>query len=246
MSLSRWFVLGLMVACDGRIDAKPPSMGIPNSGPGNPHDQGPQVPPGGNQPALRGRLVRRMSADQIRASLKALTGFSFTGKARVKDPNSPIGYSDIEQADLLDVVAPSLGRPDYDLTVKENLDPGASFSKFVEDAARDTCRRLAEAEVAQNMVLTPPRLLVVAKPSDTLATAEAAIRRNIAILIHRFWGVRVQPEHDEVTALVELFRAAASAPAWVEREVAKPAGNTIDGWRVVCVALATDPQFFVY
>jgi hypothetical protein len=198
--------------------------------------------------ASAGRVPRRLSADQIRAAFVELTGFPYQGPAEVQDPDSPQGIRNRTDADLLDVFALALGRPDYDYVVKANLEPGISFAKMVEDAARSTCGRAARQEVgARQPPGGKPRLLLKARPEDELPEGEAAIRANIAALVARFWGEVVAPSSEEVTRLLELFRAASTTPSWTDGDKkSRPAGSAVDGWRVVCIALATSPEFYVY
>jgi hypothetical protein len=231
----------LIFACSGKVGALGTQTGgIPGANPtGN--------EPGMGTGAKTGRLLRRMSADQVRSTFKVLTGFANTGPAWVKDPNSPLGYRFKDDADLLEIAGPALGQPDYDLTVSENLEPGVSFSKFVEDAARQVCAKAARAEFASNGSGAEKHLLVTARPTDVLPTNEAAIRSNIVTLASRFWGVRLAPDSEEVNALLEVFRVASQTQATAEDAgPPRPAGGAVDGWRNVCIALSLDPQFYVY
>lgn len=214
-------------------------------------DAGAEIDGGIARKPRTGRLVRRLSVDQIRSTLAELTGFTYIGTAVVIDPDSVTGISRREDADLLDVSAAVLGRPDYDLTVNENLEPGVSFSKLVEDAARYVCGKVAQKEVANRQPLNPPRLLVAAEPEDRwdsrFPEQQARIRNNLVMLVRRFWGVSMRPDSLEVTALAGVFAQAQNAPAWTSRSGTQmPAGNSTQGWRSVCIALATDPQFYIY
>jgi hypothetical protein len=183
--------------------------------------------------SLEGRPLRRLSGDQVRAALTELTGFVYIGSMLVDDPDAPTGESVRDDVDMLDHYGLTLGRPDYDYVVHENLEPGISFSKMTEDAARFTCGEAAEAEVMLQMPPAGvPRLLVDASPTDVLPAREAAIRKNLATLVMRFWGDAVTTDSDEVNALLEVFKAGATGPQ--------------EGWRLVCVALATHPRFYTY
>ncbi len=233
-ALKRCAALGLF-SCVGSLTGGQPAV-VPNA------------PPDAVAPTVVvGRSLRRLNADQIRASLVTLTGFAYTGQAVVRDPDSPTGYSQKEDADLLEFSAAALGRPDYDFTVRENLTPGVSFSKFVEDAARSVCGKLAKAEVADRLPLAPARLLITASADDTLENNEAKIRENLVIVVHRFWGLLLSTDHEDISALVSVFRSAADAPQWKDSsDHVRQKGASEDGWRSVCIALVNDPQFFVY
>ncbi len=232
----------LIGACTGKLGAVGPQATGGGAG-GNPTGGDPAT---GNS-VKTGRLLRRMSAEQIRSTIKMLTGFSNTGPGWVKDPSSPQGYTFKADSDLLEGAAAALGEPDYDLTVSENLEPGVSFSKFVEDAARQVCGKVAQAEFTSNEPAAIRHLLVTALPTDVLPENEVSIRSNIVSLAHRFWGVRLAEDSQEVDALLEVFRVASSTPALAaDGGISRSAGTAADGWRNVCIALATDPQFYVY
>ncbi len=192
-----------------------------------------------------GRTPRRLSVDQVRTSLAQLLGQTYRGGAYVFDPLDPQGAAWREDADLLDAFAGALGRPDYNYTVVEGLEAGMTFAKFVQDAARSTCRAAVEADIA-----APPdarHVLLFVEGDDTLASAEKGARATVSALALRFWGRDLAPETPEVDALLDIFTAAASAPEWLdELEVTRPAGTPADGWRAVCIALVTDAQFYVY
>jgi hypothetical protein len=214
-------------------------------GPGQGPGQGPGVinpGPGAGTSGLptdaTPRVARRLSGDQVHAALLELTGFVYRGPAVVDDPNAVWGQSMVDDADLLDHYSLALGRPDYNYVVRENLEPGVSFAKMVEDGARSTCRQAADAEVTQH---APPggvaHLLLKASSTDSLPGQEAAVRANVASLALRFWGEPLSPDDDEVTALLDVFRAGLAGA---------PSATTADAWRAVCIALAIHPKFYVY
>jgi len=201
------------------------------------------VPPEERQSG--GRQPRRLSVDQVRASLQALLGQTYRGGAWVFDPLDPQGEAWREDADLLDAFAGALGRPDYNYTVSEALEAGMTFAKFVQDAARSTCRSAIEADIAA--AAGSRHLLLTVDEEDTLASAEPAIRTNISTLALRFWGREIAPDSPEVDELIAVFSAAATAPEWVDDVGAtRLAGTPADGWRAVCIALVADGQFYVY
>jgi hypothetical protein len=238
--LSALVALFTLCSCQG-------TLGDPPGG----DDKNPASPPAidPDTPEARtsgGRTPRRLSADQVRASLLEVTGYDYRGEAYVRDSMAPTGYVNDPNADLLDVYASSLGRPDYNYTVQESLEPGVTFAKMVGDAARFTCGQAAQHEVAGDAP-GPPRLLVRVTAKDSLESNEAGVRENIAALGLRFWGRALDPKGEEVGALVEVFRVASTAEAWTDEGGAmRPKGGVADGWRAVCIAMATDPQFFIY
>jgi hypothetical protein len=66
-------------------------------------------------------------------------------------------------------------------------------------------------------------------------------------MARRFWGRVLAVDSAEVDALVSVFRTASTTPEVREgSSVTRPAGSPVDGWRAVCIAMATDPQFLTY
>lgn len=243
--------LALAVACNndppaqdsastGTTAGGDPTDGAPTEG-GS--DESGDIPDGERQTG--GRTPRRLSVDQVRTSLQTLLGQTYRGGAWVVDPQDPKGEVWREDADLLDAFAGALGRPDYNYTVSEALEAGMTFAKFVQDAARSTCRAAVEADIAA--AASERHVLLTVDEDDTLATAEAAIRGDMATLALRFWGRQIAPESPEIDELIAVFTAAASAPEWVDDVgMTRPAGTPADGWRAVCIALVADGQFYVY
>jgi hypothetical protein len=177
-----------------------------------------------------GRAPRRLSVDQLRASLLAATGFTWVASRRVSDSDAESGFRKLPDADMLEALAPTLGRADYATTTSDSVDPAVTFSKLAGDAARAACRASIQADLATN---GERRILHDVKPRDTLASQEAAVRANLSYLALRFWGRTIAPRDPELAALLTLFDRAS---------VARPE----EGWRAVCIAMATDPQFLTY
>jgi hypothetical protein len=192
-----------------------------------------------------GRAPRRLSVDQLRASLLAVTGYTWVARRTVPDPSAPSGTRDVPNADMLEALAGTLGRADFLNTTSHALDPAVTFSKLASDAARVACRQSVSEDVAQ---ADPQRRRLLRELGPSVASADpAAVRRNIAYMARRFWGRALPADSAEVTAILRVFTAASTAPE--ERDgmrVTRPAGTPTDGWRAVCVAMATDPQFLTY
>lgn len=232
--------------CTGEM-TRPASSTTGAAGTTSPGTAGTPGAAGTTPTPLVGRVPRRMTAEQVRATFLELTGVQYTGRATVRDPDAPKGERDDPAADLLVAYGSALGKPDYNYVVRENLEPGISFSKLVLDAARATCGAAAKAELGTAPTAAPPHLLLKASRTDTLPTAEPAVRANIAALMIRFWGQVIPPDDAEVTRVLDLFRTATSTPSWTGPDkLMRPAGSVADGWRVVCIALASSPFFYVY
>lgn len=192
-----------------------------------------------------GRVPQRVDVNQLSAALLAATGHGYVGEATVRDPRMPRGSGDAPAADLLALNAGTLGRADYFVSVRESHDPTVPFTKIAGDAARSACA----AGVRDDATLPPDqrRILREAQPTDTLASNGDAVRRNLSYLTLRFWARRVAADAPEMAPLVRLFERTSTAPAGMDRNgTRRDAATPLDGWRAVCIALATDPQFLTY
>lgn len=191
-----------------------------------------------------GRAARRMNVRQLREALRAATGANWVARRTVSDPDSPTGTRVDPEADMFDVLAATLGRADYVTSTRNSIDPGVTFSKLAGDAARATCAsavtRDATVERASRNIMRE------VDPTTTVASDRAAVRRNLSVLVLRFWGRTVDPADPQLDSLERLFERASTLPAVREGTTMRVATTPSDGWRAVCVALATDPQFLTY
>lgn len=206
----------------------------------------PPVPLG--QPASNeghvGRATRRLTTDQLHASLLAATGFTWVAQRRVSDPNSPDGAVTLPDADMIEVLAATLGRPDYLASTTESIDAAITFAKLANDAARSACRASVSADLPAR---EGRRILHFVGPTDTLASAPDDVRKNLAYLALRFWGRSMRPDDPGLVPLMRLFEVASTAKASQDASGAvRAAATPSDGWRAVCIAMATDPQFLTY
>lgn len=181
-----------------------------------------------------GRAPRRVDIDQLRASLESVIGARWTGPQRVRTPEVAAGSRFEPEADLLEFFAEPLGRPNWVTTTAEVLEPTVTFAKLARDAVRSVCAAGLRADVARAPAART--LLVRASPTDALPSAEARVRENLAHLALRFWGEALSPAAALTTALLEVFRVAST----------RPGATPLDGWRAVCIDLATDPRFLSY
>ena len=191
-----------------------------------------------------GRAGRRLSVDQLRASLLAATGFTWVASRRVSDPDSPNGSTQLPDADMLEALAATLGRPDYVTSTNASIDPAVTFAKLANDASRVACRASLESDLAQPW---QRRLLVLAAPNDSLRSNAVAIRNNLSYLALRFWGRAVRPGDPELMPLLSLFeRASTAGPSKDASGAVRGPATPVDGWRAVCIAMANDAQFLTY
>lgn len=193
-----------------------------------------------------GRPPRRLSVDQLRASLLSVTGYTWVASRTIPDPSAASGTRTVPNADMLEALAATLGRADFLNTTSHAIDPAVTFSKLASDAARVACRQSVTDDLDQPDAARR-RLLREVGPTVTAAADEAAVRRNIVYMARRFWGRSLALGGAEVNAILTVFRTASTTAEVREgMRVTRPAGAPADGWRAVCIAMATDPQFLTY
>ena len=83
------------------------------------------------------RLRQRMNLDQLAAAIAHTTG----GLAWTEGTGA-------NTKDLFTVLAPTLGKPDFNQITQEDLSPSSLFQKFMDDMARDVCAKMAVADAA--------------------------------------------------------------------------------------------------
>lgn len=246
-------VLALALSACGRAPSSglpapretPGSAAVVDAGLPPGHPEVPLGDPASNNTRV-GRAPHRLSVDQLEASLLAATGFSWVAQRTVSDPDAPGGTRNDPRADMLQALAATLGRADYVNTTHESIDPAVTFSKLASDAARSACLQSVNADTMEPAA-EARRIMRYVAPSDTLAANPAGVRRNMTYLVLRFWGRHVETADPEIDALVRLFERASTAPAGRDaNNTMRAAGTPADGWRAVCIALATDPQFLTY
>ncbi|MGF1464986.1 MAG: hypothetical protein ACFCGT_02530 [Sandaracinaceae bacterium] len=165
------------------------------------------------------RERRRMDLEQLDASLtRAAGGLSWM-------VNNQSGFV---------VFADTLGVPDFVNRSAEDLTVNLLFTKFLEDAARSTCRRLVfgngDAEAAARAAVF--RMVDVGSTEVPLET----LRAQVAELLLRFHGRRVAVDDPSLGPWLGL-----------RHRVQESEGGTAQrGWEVLCVALITHPDFYTY
>jgi hypothetical protein len=175
-------------------------------------------PPAEFEPFVRPR--RRLTIDQVNASLLAVTGgLTWT-----------LGNN---QANQFEALSTTLGVPDYIQVVQEDLAPGAIFQKFLGDAARSVCTQLVTKELAS----TPGErvLMVHAGPDVFLEDDTEAVEMNLRMLVLRYHGYLAN-ENDPA---LETWR-------WLFESVSHVSQSPAEGWRAVCISLITHPDFYLH
>ncbi|MBX7096381.1 MAG: hypothetical protein K1X89_01600 [Myxococcaceae bacterium] len=251
---SRALLVGALAlaACTKTPPADPgPSVSVDNQGPVLPIDHPPIGGSGGGTGSGGGSggsggsggaggggatgpassLGQRLTVAQLKASLPVILGTDATGA----DITWKIGA-----ANGFDTRAQALGVPDYIATVDENLEASPLYVKFMNDMARDACGRALTAEAAKAQTDRPVRRFVTT--TDTVASNKAAVDANLRFLKLSFHGVKVAPGDD---APIASLRALLDD---VAKGVATPptAAAMTEGWRAVCVALLTAPEYHLY
>lgn len=189
-----------------------------------PHDLG-----AGTKPPAR-RAVQRMRIDTLQASMTKVAGNDIHGNPIRWMFNGKDGFSDA-------AFGKALGRPDYQTLTDESTVPNALYLKFVGDAARDICTQMAKNDQKRSDAAT--RALFPKAPVDGTAT-DAQIEANLAYLILRFLGLRVDPKDAMIPALRAVYDAGVASVAVPEGSELLPAA---EGWRSVCVTLFESPLF---
>ena len=208
---------------DSPVDATP-------GGPAVPVDH-PPVDPNLLAPA---RGTQRLTLEQLQRSFPVVLGKNLDGTPTTWMSGGREGF---------DTFAGALGEADFADTVVENLDPGPLYAKFMDDAARDACNRALTADAGRAQAQRV--LLRFVGTRDTTASAPAAVDQNLRYLKLRFHGVRV-PDGDAAAlgGLRLLFTQSVRA---AQGTATTPSDAHVrEGWRTVCVALLTAPEFHLY
>jgi hypothetical protein len=202
-----------------------PSLQVGEPEPVLPLDHPPVVDPNAGVPSGG---VRRLSLAQLKGSLPVvLRGHTWK----------------IGTANGFDSRSATLGVPDYVGSVEENLEPTPLYAKFMGDMARDACNRALTADAAEVDASKRAVMRFVA-PTDTLAGAPDKVDANLRYLRLAFLGAHA-PAGDapELARLRKLFGDAVLAASG---GAVPTKAHVTEGWRTVCVALLTSPEFHLY
>jgi len=211
-----------LAGCDDEPDLNPAEDGGGAGGAGGQADMGGGAGGDEDGPSLD-RWTGRMTIEQLARSIPVVTD----GLAWTEDfGNGPV--------DMLQVLAPTLGAPDYLRITEENLEPTLIIAKFLQDASQRICLRWVDRDMNQS-----PAERSLVRHDDWGSTDEALVRENLRRLQLRFYARHIADANDEsLDALHGLFvDASSTAPA---DRVAR------DGWLAVCIAMMTAPEFVLY
>lgn len=169
-------------------------------------------------PVLEGRAPKRLTVDQLRRVVPQL----LDGQTWHQD--SPfLGSSFL--IPMFDLMGPTLGEADFVTTSVSFLDPIPSFMKYVDEMS---------AQVCVNAIFDPNNDTVVKYPDD--------VDQNLRYLRLKFHGVYIPEDSTEgIGALRELYDTLYAR--YFDHENAAYHGIP---WLGVCMAVMTDPEFFIY
>jgi hypothetical protein len=186
-------------------------------------------PPVDLPPSSRG--PRRLDVDQLMATIKTV--------ANPESPNpdaGPITWNYATSTSMLK----TMGKPDYIYVTDEDLTPSTLYMKFAGDIANDVCGKMLQGvhrgEVLMKDVAT----------TDTLQTNPTAVKAHLRWLYLRFFG-RYVADDDEATIqpLLTVFDQVVQAAQAPDSGVSA-SNAAVEGWRAVCVASFTSPDFHLY
>ena len=160
-------------------------------------------------PEARARM--RMTIDQLQASMKHITGVDWMSGNRV----------------LWDEYRTSLGVPDYQETVNEDLSANVIFQKFLQDASTYSCQEWIAHDGSAGPYVFFSDAYDEGNP-DTISDNLQYLRR----LVHGHFPVEEDPM---IQSLQELYTLVYQ----------RTEDHTIT-WNTVCVGLFTHPDFYTY
>jgi hypothetical protein len=170
------------------------------------------------------RNARRVSIEMLRRSFPVVFGNDLAGQPITWTVGGRTGF---------DAYTRALGEADYADVVDENLDPSPLYLKFLDDAARDACNKVLAADFAR----ADPAQRALLRYVALTDTAGDALNKNLRYLRLRFHGTHVADADDApIASFRQLFTDSMAANA----------GSVKEGWRAVCVALVTAPEFSLY
>ena len=184
------------------------------------------------------RERRRLDVDQLDASIREVTGG--IGWESWRDTGG--GNWEVSER-YFQSFGDTLGVPDYINSTSEDLTVSLLFEKFLDDAARDVCRRLADREGGEGRAYDGDAQGVfapvdVSTPSAELADADRD--QALSNLLLRFHGREVEPASEQLQPWRDLHGRLAAVAAADDSIPPRRA------WEGVCVALMTHPDFYTY
>ena len=159
----------------------------------------------GTSETREGRQVKRMRVAQVRDSMEQITG-TVWGNNNSK----------------WDQYAQSLGVPDYQQRMTEDLSPSVMFQKFLNDAATESCEEWMSGS-SDMFVL------------DSLSVQTEDVLSNIE---HLRWLIQGHAKGTNATILQDYLA--------LHQSVLVRTDSADEAWHTICVALFTHPDFWMY
>ncbi|MBL8954184.1 MAG: hypothetical protein JNK82_25630 [Myxococcaceae bacterium] len=176
---------------------------------------------------------QRLSVAQLRSSLPVILGSDSAGNPVTWRIGTAVGF---------DTRSATLGEADYLNRVDDDLEPSPLYLKFMFDMAKDSCNRVITADAAR--AAGAKVLTRFVGPTDTVTSARANVDRNLRSLRLQFHGIKVEGGDDAgIAAYRKLFDDAVKGAAGAGSPTA---AHVTEGWRAVCVALLTAPEYHLY
>jgi hypothetical protein len=159
----------LSAACSSQAPDATPAAAVPAQLEPVPADHPPIValPDPELQGGHVGRAPRRLTTQQLKASIRVTTGRDWS---------------------QIDNLAASLGRADYALVNAEATETNLVFAKFLDDGAREVCLATADADLKQPDATLRILSREVPASADIGALDDAMVQNNLTYLSTRFWG----------------------------------------------------------
>lgn len=226
MSLLRCLPAALvLLACEADPPSQPASTGKPV-----PVDSEVEnIPDLHADPVGPSRKTRRMTIDQLQASMKRVAGEDVYGNPIEWKVNGQPGFSDV-------AFGKALGRPDFLSSTDESGISSALYLKFVGDAARAVCTDMARNDLIRTDAST--RVLFPKAAVDGAATEEQ-VNANLSYLVLRFLGTRLEKDSPMIASLRGVYDAGVASVENLGGELPPAA----EGYRAVCVTLFESPLF---
>lgn len=191
------------------------------------------------------RERRRMDVDQLDQAIREVTGNRVDGELvggiGWESFRNDSGVYTVRQR-YFETYGDTLGVPDYINSSSEDLTVSLLFEKFLDDAARDVCRRLVDREDGNGRPYDGDAqgIFLPVEVSDE-APSQADVDQTLSNLLLRFHGRSLEPSDQQLQPWRDLFGRLQSAAA--EADEPLPPRRA---WEGVCVALITHPDFYTY
>jgi hypothetical protein len=170
------------------------------------------------------RSPRRLDVDQLLASVTV-----------VASDDGSIQWNQ-DKANIQRV----LGKPDFVQVTDEDLSPSTLYLKFIDDLAHDVCNKMVAVPTASQV------LMRYAGPKDTLTSNPTAVQQNLRYLYLRFFGRKIADSDTTTFApLLAVFQNVSGLEA-TDKSLPSTSTPATEGWRAVCIAGFTSPDFNLY